>query len=521
MSDTSLSPQQTRLLQEVTQELDHESNQFRASRLQKLKALIETGIAPYPSTFKKTHELAEVIEKYTHLENGQETEDLVTIAGRIMTIRNSGMFIDLQDPFNKVQVFSHKDYSPETVITLVKLLDIADHIGVTGFVRRTPRGELTVNVQEITFLGKALLPLPEKYHGLNDVELCYRQRYLDLIMNQESRLTLRKRSEITSAIRSYLIEAGFLEVETPMLHPIAGGAIAKPFVTHHNALDTELFLRIAPELYLKKLIIGGLSDKVFELNRCFRNEGISTRHNPEFTQVELYQAYADYNDIMSLTENLVAAVATKVFGSTTVHFGERELNFNAPWRRQSMCSLVQEQTQVDFLALTSDEAARTKAKELGVSIDKAMTWGKVVEACFEHFVEDKLIQPTHVTELPLDISPLAKVHPQDSRLTERFETYVNGWEIANGFSELNDPIDQRKRFESQVQDRASGDDEAHAMDEDFIRALEYGLPPTGGLGIGIDRLTMLMTNSPSIRDVIAFPTMKPLKSKDQTPVTTS
>lgn len=508
MSDTDISKINQFELNEVLEELEKETNQFRASRLQKLKNVLEKGIEPYPSTYKRTHEISDVVKKYGHLENDQETEDSVTVAGRIMSLRNSGMFIDLHDCYAKIQIFSHKKYSPEAVMNMLKDLDIGDHIGVTGYVRRTPRGELTINAQDITFLGKSLLPLPEKYHGLSDVEMRYRQRYLDLIMNEESRIKLRNRSKVTSEIRNYLIEEGFLEVETPMLHPIAGGAIAKPFETHHNALDMDLFLRIAPELYLKKLIVGGLSDKIFELNRCFRNEGISTRHNPEFTQVELYQAYADYNDIMDLTESMVSTVVEKVLGTTKVQFEDHEIEFKAPWQRKSMCQLIEEKTGVDFIKLESAAAAITAAKGIGVVVDKKSTWGKVVETVFEEKVEEHLVQPTHVTELPLDISPLAKKHPKDRRLTERFETYVNTWEIANGFSELNDPIDQRKRFEVQVENKHEGDDEAHDMDKDFITALEYGLPPTGGLGVGIDRLTMLITSSPSIRDVIAFPTMK-------------
>ncbi len=492
----------------VNAELAAESNQFREARLQKMKALLEEGVQPFPSTFKRSHEIHDVVEAYGHLENDESVEDEVMVAGRVMSYRNSGMFIDLHDVSGKIQIFSHKNYSSEDVLKIAKKVDIGDHIGVRGYVRRTPRGELTINAQEITFLGKSLLPLPEKYHGLSDVEMRYRQRYLDLIMSEESRDTLRKRSQITSAIRQYLIDDGFLEVETPMLHPIAGGALAKPFATHHNALDMELFLRIAPELYLKKLIVGGLSDKIFELNRCFRNEGISTRHNPEFTQVELYQAYADYNDVMATTENMISSVAQTVLGGTTVEFGDHTLEFKAPFRRRSMCGLIEDETGVDFNAIETAEEAIAKAKDLGVHVEKGAAWGKVVEAMFEEKVEPKLIQPTHVTELPLDISPLAKKHPTDPRLTERFETFCNGWEIANGFSELNDPIDQRKRFEAQMANKAGGDDEAHEMDEDFITALEYGLPPTGGLGVGIDRLSMLLTSSPSIRDVIAFPTMK-------------
>ena len=503
-------------LQTVIQELATEKNQFREARLQKLKSLLEEGVQPFPSKFHPSHEIKKVVETYDYLKPDESVEDEVIVSGRVMSYRNSGMFIDLHDVTGKIQIFSHKNYSPETVLALAKKVDIGDHIGVKGYVRRTPRGELTINVQELTFLGKALLPLPEKYHGLSDVETRYRQRYLDLIMTPESRDTLRKRSQITSAIRQYLIDDGFLEVETPMLHPIAGGALAKPFTTHHNALEMDLFLRIAPELYLKKLIVGGLHDKIFELNRCFRNEGISTRHNPEFTQVELYQAFADYNDVMAITEQMISKVATQVLGTTDVEFGDHTLSFKAPFKRRSMCGLIEDETGVDFNAIDTDDEAREVAKKHGVHVDKGTSWGKVVEAMFEEHVEPKLIQPTHVTELPLDISPLAKKHPNDPRLTERFETFVNGWEIANGFSELNDPIDQRKRFEAQVANKESGDDEAHEMDEDFITALEYGLPPTGGLGVGIDRLTMLLTASPSIRDVIAFPAMKPIgvKAKD-------
>lgn len=501
--------------QHIFEALQVEKNQFREARLQKLVKLIESGVAPFPSKFEKKNDLEDIHAKYASLENGEETKDVVVVAGRIRAYRNNGMFMDIHDTQTKLQIFTHKNDASEDVLALVELLDIGDIIGVEGYVRRTPRGEITVNATKITPLVKALLPLPEKYHGLSDIELRYRQRYLDLIMSDESRTRLRTRSKITTAIRSYLVNEEFLEVETPMLHPIAGGAIAKPFVTHHNALDMELFLRIAPELYLKKLIVGGLSDRIFELNRCFRNEGISTRHNPEFTQVELYQAFADYKDMMHLTENMVEHVAKSVLGTTTVTFGDHEINLKAPWQRKSMCALVQEHGNIDLLACEDAAQAQAVAKKVGVPVDAKMTWGHVVEAAFEHFVEPKLLQPTFVTELPLDISPLAKVHPEDGRLTERFEAFMNGWEIANGFSELNDAIDQRQRFEAQVNARDEGDEEAHAMDEDFIRALEFGLPPTGGLGVGIDRLTMILTNAPSIRDVIAFPTMKQIARKPQ------
>lgn len=490
-------------------ERESEENQFRQSRLQKLTHIVDAGNAPFPSSFKRTHPLTQIHGDYAHLKDGEETQDRVVIAGRIRAYRNSGMFMDIHDTATKLQIFTHKDYCDPEVVDLVKNLDIGDIIGIEGYIRRTPRGEITVNAQKVTLLTKALLPLPEKYHGLSDVEARYRQRYLDLIMSDDTRTRLRLRSRITQAVREYLVGQEFLEVETPMLHPIAGGAIAKPFVTHHNALDMDLFLRIAPELYLKKLIVGGLSERVFELNRCFRNEGISTRHNPEFTQVELYQAYGDVEDMMAITEGLVEHVANTVLGGSELPFGETTLNFKGPWKRASMCDLVKEHGSIDLMDCPDAQSAQDLAKKVGVSTKKQMSWGHVVEAAFEHFVEPNLKQPTLVTHLPTDISPLAKVCPDDHRLTERFEAFVNGWEIANGFSELNDAIDQRLRFETQVSARDSGDDEAHAMDADFICALEYGLPPTGGLGIGIDRLTMLLTNTPNIRDVIAFPTLKP------------
>jgi len=483
-------------------------NVFRQTRLKKLDEVRKLGLEPFPSGFKGRQSLASVIETYGHLEAGEETNTTVLVAGRILSLRNSGMFIDLHDPHHKIQIFSHKDHlSPESQ-ELLKLLDLGDFIGVTGQVRRTPRGELTVNAVEIVMLSKALLPLPEKYHGLTDIEVRYRQRYLDLIVNEDSRTTLLNRSKVIANIRRSLEDRSFIEVETPMLHTIAGGALARPFVTHHNALDMDLYLRIAPELFLKRLIVGGLSEKIFELNRCFRNEGISTRHNPEFTTIEIYEAYADFNDMMDLTEYIVESAAQSVFGKLEFDFQGTLLNFKGPWKRKSMTALIFEQTNVDFLTTHTQEEALKAATGLGLKVSPKDSWGKIVEAAFEHFVEKTLIQPTHVTELPRDISPLAKAHPTDPRLTERFETFVNTWEIANGFSELSDPIDQKDRFLSQVNDRASGNDEAHEMDEDFIIALEQGLPPTGGLGIGIDRLVMLLTNSPSIRDVIAFPTMK-------------
>ncbi len=485
-----------------------ESTDYRQIRLNKLDQVKKLGINPYPSSFNVTSKSNDLIAKYESLEIGEKTEDIVSIAGRVMSNRNNGLFIDLQDESNKIQIFSHKDNLSDDQLELLKTLDLGDIIGVTGKIRRTPRGELTINANEITFLAKSLLTLPEKYHGLHDVEARYRQRYIDLIVNDRSREILRKRSIIISCFRNYLESEGYLAVETPMLHPIPGGAIAKPFVTHHNTLDMELYLRIAPELYLKRLIVGGLSDKIFEINRCFRNEGISTKHNPEFTSVEIYRAYVGFEEMINLTENIICNIVMKVNSSTEITYGEKILNFSSPWKRESMSNLVLEKTGIDFMQIHSDEEAREAAKKLGIKIEKSFGWGKSLEAVFAEKVEEFLIEPTHVTYLPTEISPLAKVCSHDSRITERFETYINGWEIANGFSELNDPIDQRNRFMQQDVARDLGDDEAHRIDEDFITALEYAMPPTGGLGIGIDRLVMILTNSLSIREVIAFPTLR-------------
>jgi lysyl-tRNA synthetase class 2 len=487
------------------------ANQFRQARVEKLEAIKRLGLDPYPSHFEPTDQAAMLESEHADLPAGESTERVATVAGRIRAIRNSRMFIDLHDLSGKIQIFCHKDFLAPNQLELVRLLDLGDIIGVSGRVRRTPRGELSINATGVELLAKALLPLPEKYHGLQDLETRYRQRYLDLIMNPESRATLRTRSTIIAALRALLIERGFLEVETPMLHGILGGATAKPFVTHHNALDLDLYLRIAPELYLKRLIVGGLSDKVFEINRNFRNEGLSPRHNPEFTMMELYWAYADYRDIMRLVEAIAERVAIAANGSTTATYGDRVLDFAGPFLQRAMHELVRDRTGIDFLAFDSAAAARAAAAALGCKIAGHENWGQALEVVFGERVEHELIQPIHVTHHPRDISPLAKVDPRDPRLTERFETYVNGIEIGNGFSELNDPIDQFERFEAQVKMRERGDDEAQQMDTDYVTALEYGLPPTGGLGIGIDRLVMLLTNSPSIRDVIAFPTMRPQK----------
>ena len=487
----------------------------REAKERKLAALKEKGINPYPPTFDRTHCALDIQTKYEGLENAQETDDVVRVAGRIMAVRNDGMFIDLMDTSGKIQIFSHKDSMAEAQLELLKLFDIGDIIGAVGTMRRTPRGELSVRCTDVTMLTKSLLPLPEKRHGLTDVEQRYRQRYVDLIMNEESRETLRTRSKIVSFFRRYMEDLGALEVETPMLHAIMGGASAKPFMTHHNALDTNFYLRVAPELHLKRLIVGGLSDFVFEINRCFRNEGISVKHNPEFTSIEGYHAYKDYNDFMDLTEDLVGKTIEHIHGSRVIEFQGQTLDFSKPWQRKSMCGLVQEETGIDFLTIETAEKAREEALKAGIHVDATANWGQVVEACFDAKVEHTLIQPTHVINHPFEISPLAKTHRDNPRLVERFESFVNGWEISNAYTELNDPAVQRERFEEQVKLAELGDDEAQMLDEDYITALEYGLPPTGGWAIGIDRFTMLLTNSSNIRDVICFPTLKP---KNQPPM---
>ena len=485
-----------------------DSNALIEAKIENLKQLQARGVNAYPYKYDVTHQAGELQKKYAELAIGAMTTDAVSVAGRVMSNRNSGMFIDLKDSTGKIQIFSHKDHLSPEELEKMSYYDLGDIIGVTGVVRRTPRGELTVNTTKVEMLAKSIRPLPEKYHGIHDVELKYRKRYLDLIMSDESRETFRKRSQIVSFIRQILLGENFMEVETPMLHPIAGGANAKPFLTHHNALDMRLYLRIAPELYLKRLVIGGF-DRVFEINRCFRNEGISVKHNPEFTSVEIYQAYADYTDMMGLTERIIeGAVRLTHGGATKVKFGEHEIDFKAPWPRKPMAALVKEKSGIDFMSILDAGHAAIAAEKAGVSIKPGSSWGEIVEAVFADKVEGALIQPVHVTDLPKDISPLAKVHRSNAILTERFETYVNAWEIANAFSELTDPFDQQDRFRKQAEARERGNEEAQMPDEDFIEALEYGLPPTGGLGIGIDRLVMLLTDSQSIRDVIAFPTLR-------------
>ena len=483
-------------------------DQYQKIRLEKLNKIKKLGLQPFANKFERSHTSEDLKTKYKDLEAGLETADKVMVCGRVFSMRNDGMFIDIKDTWGKLQIFSPKDKMTNTQIQKLALIDLGDFIGVTGHVRRTKRGEITVNILEIEILTKALSAPPEKYHGLNDQEVRYRQRYLDLISNDESKETLIKRYKIISYMRKFLMDKGYLEVETPMLHPILGGATARPFTTHHNALDMDLFLRIAPELYLKKLIVGGISESIFEINRSFRNEGISIKHNPEFTTIELYKAYVDYRYLMDLVEEIVVNTALEVNGTTVITMGDKEIDLKSPWVRKSMTQLVQDATGIDFLAIDSVEEAKIAAKKVGVDTESLTKWGQVIEAVFAQKVEKNLIQPTHVTMHPVDISPLAKKCDEDPRLTQRFETVINGWEIVNAFSELSDPIDQRQRMEQQAKSREAGDAEACMLDEDFINSLMYGMPPTSGLGMGIDRLAMLLTGSSSIRDVIAFPTMR-------------
>ncbi|MGF3106296.1 lysine--tRNA ligase [Rossellomorea sp. DUT-2] len=492
--------------------MSHEeiNDQLRVRR-EKMESIRDKGMDPFGKRYDRTHNSSEIKSQFDEFskEELEEKDIAVTIAGRIMTKRGKGKagFAHLQDLAGQVQIYVRKDAIGEEAYELFNTADLGDIVGVTGTIFKTKVGELSVKAKEFHLLTKALRPLPEKFHGLKDVEQRYRQRYLDLISSQESKETFIARSRIIQSMRRYLDNNGYLEVETPMMHAIAGGASARPFNTHHNALDMPLFMRIAIELHLKRLIVGGL-EKVYEIGRVFRNEGVSTRHNPEFTMIELYEAYADYRDIMALTENLVAHIAKEVFGSTTVQYADYEINLEPQWTRLHMVDAVKEQTGVDFWKEMSDEEARALAKEHGIEIKDNMQYGHVLNEFFEQKVEDKLIQPTFIYGHPVEISPLAKKNDEDPRFTDRFELFIVGREHANAFTELNDPIDQRERFEAQLKEREEGNDEAHMMDNDFIEALEYGMPPTGGLGIGIDRLVMLLTNSPSIRDVLLFPLMR-------------
>ena len=477
-------------------------------RIEKMDALRERGVDPFGHRFDITHHIDEIIQnKDALIENGEE----VKIAGRIMAKRGQGKagFANVTDLSGNIQIYSRQDVIGEDMHWFFKKADIGDIVGITGTVFVTDRGELSIKVSQFEHLCKSMRPLPEKYHGLTDTELRYRQRYVDLIMNPDVKNTFVLRSKIITAVRRYLDERTFLEVETPVLHTIAGGATARPFITHHNALDIDLYMRIALELHLKRLIVGGM-ERVYEIGRVFRNEGIDTRHNPEFTLLEVYQAYGDYETMMDLTEDLFRTVAHEVLGTGVFMNGDVEIDLDSPWRRISMTDAVKNATGIDYLSDMSDEEFRQAARNAGAEIPENMGRGKVLEELFDLAVEHTLIQPTFITDYPVEISPLARRKSSNPDLTDRFELFIIGREHANAFSELNNPIDQRQRFEEQVEAKRQGDDEAHPMDNDFIQALEYGLPPTGGLGIGIDRMVMLLTNAESIRDVLLFPTMKPL-----------
>lgn len=482
-------------------------NEMLQIRRQKLKELQDQGKNPFLiEKFNPDHHTTDITDNYDEFE-GKE----VTVAGRVMSKRGHGKisFMDIQDMKGRIQILSKIDELGEEAYKIISYLDMGDIIGVEGEVYKTQSGEISVKAKKLTLLSKSLQILPEKWHGLKDPDLRYRQRYVDLIVNPEVKETFLLRNKIIRKIREYLDNLGYLEVETPILGNIAGGANARPFLTHHNALNIDMSLRIANELYLKRLIVGGF-DKVYEMGKMFRNEGMDTRHNPEFTNIELYEAYADYNDMMEITENLVAYVAKEVLGTTKVEYQGKTIDFTPPWRRIKMQDAVKEHTGVDFDKINTDEEAIEVAKEHKLEIKPGMTRGHVISEMFEEFCEQYMDQPTFIIGHPVEISPLAKRNPDDPRITNRFEAFANCWEIANAFSELNDPIDQRERFEEQLRQKEYGDDEAHPMDEDFLNAIEVGLPPTGGLGIGVDRLIILLTNQASIRDVIFFPTMKPI-----------
>ncbi|KQO14102.1 lysine--tRNA ligase [Paenibacillus sp. Leaf72] len=501
--------QNTETGHEQEQELS-ELLQIRRDKLDELRGL---GIDPFGSKFERSHNAKDIVSAYESFtkEELEEKSVQVSIAGRIMQKRGMGKasFAHIQDLSGKIQIYARKDTVEENQFAAFTLLDIGDIIGVKGTVFKTNTGEVSVKALEVIVLTKSLLPLPDKFHGLKDVELRYRQRYVDLIVNPDVQQTFISRSRIIQSMRRYLDGQNYLEVETPTLHTIPGGASARPFITHHNALDMQLYMRIAIELHLKRLIVGGM-EKVYEIGRVYRNEGMSTRHNPEFTMLELYEAYADYKDIMALTENMIAHIAQDVLGTTKIMYQGQEVDLTPQWRRISMVDLVKEIKGVDFSVQMTDEEAHAIAKEHNVKVEPHMTFGHIVNAFFEEFCEHTLIQPTFVTGHPVAISPLAKKSPVDPRFTDRFELFIVAREHANAFTELNDPIDQRERFEAQLLEKEQGNDEAHEMDDDFIRALEYGLPPTGGLGIGIDRLVMLLTDAPSIRDVLLFPHMRNL-----------
>lgn len=496
--------------QNQTSELEEDVNHLIQIRRDKLTKLKQEGKNPFEiRKFNRTHTSQEIVDNYETLE-GKD----VTIAGRMMGKRIMGKasFCHVQDSDGRIQSYVSINELGEDSYKQFKEDDIGDIIGITGFVFKTKTGEISIHAKEVTLLSKSLRPLPEKFHGLKDTDLRYRQRYVDLIMNPEVKDTFLTRIKILKEIKEILDEKGYLEVETPILNTIAGGATARPFITHHNTLDMDMYLRIANELYLKRLIVGGF-DKVYEMGRMFRNEGMDIKHNPEFTNIELYAAYQDYHDMMDITEELVSRTAKKVLGTTKITYQGIEIDLTPAWKRISMIDSIKEQTGIDFNTINSDEEAKKVAEELKVELDPIkLTRGEIINQVFEAKVEETLIQPTFIYDYPVEVSPLTKRKPEDPRLTERFELFIGSREYANAYSELNDPIDQYERFKKQVEARDAGDEEANMMDMDFVNALEYGMPPTGGLGIGIDRLIMLLTNAASIRDVLLFPTMKPLNN---------
>lgn len=496
----------TQQVEEKAPLTESEINEQMQVRLDKMHKIEEHGWLPFGHKFEWSHHAADIAEQFEEL---SANETIVRLAGRVMAIRGHGKtcFMDLMDKSGRIQLYVRKDAIGEENYALIKMMDIGDIVGVSGTVFRTHMGELSIKAVSLEMLSKSLRPLPEKWHGLKDIEMRYRQRYVDLIVNPEVRDTFVKRSQIIKSVREILDNRDFLEVETPIMHSIAGGAAARPFITYHNALDMQLYMRIAPELYLKRLIVGGM-ERVYELGRVFRNEGIDIKHNPEFTIVEIYQAFADYKDMMELTETIVSQTAQKVLGTMKITYEGQEIDLTPPWNRMTMIEAVAKYTGQDFTGVTDIEEARKMAAAINVPIEKTYGLGKIINACFEEHVEDKLIQPTFITGHPKEISPLAKSSVENPEITDRFEGFIYAREICNGFTELNDPIDQRERFVKQVEERKAGDDEAHMMDEDFVNALEYGLPPTGGLGIGIDRLVMFLTDSTSIRDVLFFPHMR-------------
>ena len=481
-------------------------------RREKMDKLRQKGLDPFGKRYERTHVVGDIFATYESVskEELDEAKHEVQIAGRMMTKRGKGKagFAHLQDVSGQMQIYVRQDMVGEEAYELFGMADLGDIIGIKGFVFRTQVGELSVKATEFIILSKALRPLPDKFHGLKDIEERYRRRYVDLIMSEESKRTFITRTKILAEMRRYLDGLGYLEVETPILHTILGGAAARPFETHHNALDMNLYLRIATELHLKRLLVGGL-EKVYEIGRIFRNEGVSVRHNPEFTSIELYEAYGDIETMMDITENLVAHIAKEVLGTTTITYGEKEINLGVGWKRWHMVDAIKEITGVDFYQEMTLEDAKAIAKEYNIEVSAHFTGvGHIINEFFEAFVEDKIVQPTFIYGHPVEVSPLAKKNADDPRFTDRFELFIDGREYANAFTELNDPIDQKERFEAQLAEKELGNDEATEMDIDFIEALEYGMPPAGGMGLGIDRLVMLLTNSPSIRDVLLFPSMR-------------